>query len=190
MHTPLATLMADILAPDDEATLIQAAQKNPASFKELYLRWVKPVYQYLYFMVRSPADAEDLTSQVFIKAYEGLPRYHHRRCFSAWLFTIARNVARDHFRRSWRELPMETAGDVAVVPDLLNQAIRSDELRRLEVLVRSLPDAEQELIRLRYVAGLTYREIGDALDSSEDAIRKQISRLLSRLQNQLEAGHV
>lgn len=181
--------MEDRLTPDAEAALIRAAQQNPACFKELYLQWVKPVYQYLFFRVRSNADAEDLTSQVFMKAYEQLPRYQHRGCFSAWLFTIARNTARDHFRRSWRELPIESAGEPAADPGLLNQAIQAEELRCLAELLRGLTDEEQELIRLRYVAGLTYREIGEATGRSEEATRKNISRLLTRLSGQWEAKH-
>ncbi len=187
MHEFLTILMEDNSKQDDEAALVLTAQQNPAKFKSLYLRWVNPVYQYLLYMVKSSAEAEDLTSQVFLKAYEQLPRYQHRGCFSAWLFTIARNMARDHFRRSWREMPIEAAGDAAPNLDLLGWAIHSDELRRLDELIRSLPDAEQELIRLRYVAGLTYREIGVLTNHSEEAARKNLSRLLSRLQNQWEA---
>ena len=70
--------------------------------------------------------------------------------------------------------------------DLLDQTIRSDELQRLDRLIRTLPEEEQELIRLRFVVQLGYREIGAVLNRSEDAVRKNISRLLARLQVQLE----
>jgi RNA polymerase sigma-70 factor (ECF subfamily) len=189
MQDTLTILMDDSFLQDEEAAIIRAAQQDPALFKPLYLRWVHPIYQYLYFMVRCRAEAEDLTSQVFMKAYEQLPRYQHRGCFSAWLFTIARNLAHDHFRRSRRELPLEEAGDPLVHPDLLAQAIQSDELRRLDRVIQELPDDELELIRLRYAARLTYREIGAATGRSEEAARKNMTRLLARLQDQMEANH-
>ncbi len=189
MQDTLMTLMEESSLQDEEAALIRAAQQDPTRFKPLYLRWVKPIYQYLYFLVRSKPDAEDLTSQVFMKACEQLPRYQHHGCFSAWLFTIARNAANDHFRRSWRELPIEAANVPAVNPDLLGQAVHSDELQRLDGLIRDLPDDEQELIRLRYAAGLSYLEIGEMTGRSDEAVRKSISRLLSRLQDRLEADH-
>ncbi len=190
MQDTLMALIEDpLLQDDEESALIRAAQQDPSRFKPLYLRWARPIYQYLYFMTRSKAEAEDLTSLVFMKAYEQLPRYQHRGCFSAWLFAIARNTARDHFRRSRRELPLEAAGDPPVHLDLLAQTIQSEELQRLDGLIRNLPDEELELIRLRYVAGLTYREIGALTGRSEEATRKSLSRLLSRLQGQLEAGY-
>jgi RNA polymerase sigma-70 factor (ECF subfamily) len=186
MPNSLTILMEDASFQNDEVALIRSAQQNPARFKPLYLRWVNPVYQYLFFIVRSKAEAEDLTSQVFLKACEQLPRYRHQGCFSGWLFTIARNTARDHFRKSRRELPLEAAGEPAVSLDLLDRVIHTDELQRLDVLIRSLPEDELELIQLRYVAGLTYREIGMITRRSEDAARKSLSRLLSRLNSQLQ----
>ena len=134
MDKPISTLMEPTSSQVDEAALVLAAQQDPACFKSLYLRWVAPIYKYLFFMVQSQADAEDLTSQVFLKACEQLPRYRHRGYFSAWLFAIARNAARDHFRRAARELPIEAAGQAAADLDLLGQAVRSDELQRLELL--------------------------------------------------------
>lgn len=193
MKNYLAILMEDASLHDDEDSLIKSAQQNPARFKPLYLRWVKPIYQYLFFMLGSQAEAEDLTSQVFLKAYEQLPRYRQEGSFAAWLFSIARNTARDHFRKSRRELPIEAAGEPAqyldpIGQDLdpLDQVIRTEELQRLDGLIRRLPETELELIRLRYVAGLTYREIGQITHHSEEAIRKSIARLLARLNAQLQ----
>ena len=189
MDKPTSMLVETNSYEEDEAAIIRAAQLNPARFKPLYLRWIDPIYKYIFSMVRSQAVAEDLTAQVFLKACEQLPRYRHQGYFSAWLFTIARNTANDYFRKTSRELPIEAAGQVVSGLDPLAEAIRSDELQRLDELIRSLPEDQQELIRLRYVAGLTYQEIGALSHRSEDAIRKSLSRLISRLQNRLEVDH-
>ncbi len=170
----------------DEAELIRAAQRDPARFRPLYLQWVTPVYKYLLARLRDPLEAEDLTSQVFLTACEQLPRYNHRGRFAAWLFTIARNKCRDYYRTAGRSASLDEAEALGSDPDLLAVAIRSDEIQRLERTIRALPEAELDLVRLRFTAGLTYAEIGALLGKREDAVRKQLERLLARLQFQME----
>jgi len=174
---------------EDEADLALPARRTPALFKKLYLRWVSPVYRYLLHQVGDTSIAEDLTSQVFLTAFEQLPRYQHRGTFAAWVFTIARNKARDHFRRSGRQVSMEAIADAAIRPDLLGEIIHADRLERLDLLIRGLPEGELEMIRLRYVAELSLAEIGALVHRSEEATRKAISRLLARLQRQMEDDH-
>ena len=174
---------------EDEADLAVPARRTPPLFKKLYLRWVTPVYRYLLYQVGDADVAEDVTSQVFLKAYEQLPRYQHRGTLAAWLFTIARNGARDHFRRSAREVSIDAVAETAIRPDPLGEIIQTDQLKRLDGLIRTLPEGELEMVRLRYVAGLSYAEIGALVHRSEEATRKAISRLLSRLQSQMEDDH-
>jgi RNA polymerase sigma-70 factor (ECF subfamily) len=169
----------------DEEALAHDGQRTPALFKKLYLLWVDAIFKYLLHQVGDQSIAEDMTSQVFLKAFEQLPRYKHRGHFAAWLFTIARNSARDHYRRSPREVPIETAEVPAAASDLLDGIVAADEISRLDRLIRALPEDELELIRLRYVAGLSYAEIGAMLHRSEEATRKAIFRLLGRLRGQM-----
>jgi RNA polymerase sigma-70 factor (ECF subfamily) len=172
---------------EEECELLEQAQASLAGFKLLYLHWMPLVYRYFYFRTENSKDAEDLTAQVFLKVYEDLPNYREHGQFPAWLFTIARNQAIDYYRAGSSEVPLEIVDPVDETPDLLFQAVRSDEIQRLHRLIHSLTEDEQELIRLRYVAELGYREIGVVLNRKEDAVRKSISRLLARMENQLEA---
>jgi RNA polymerase sigma-70 factor, ECF subfamily len=185
---PAADRATDLL-PQDEAELIRAAQSTPHKFRPLYLHWVTPVYKYLLARLRDPLLAEDLTSQVFLTACEMLPRYDHRGRFAAWLFTIARNKARDHFRTAGRSAPLQDAEAHGSDPDLLAQAVHSDEIQRLRSLIRALSEADLDLVRLRFTAGLTYGDIGALLGKSDEAVRKQLERLLARMQSQMEDDH-
>jgi len=171
---------------DDDERLVQAAQRNPADFKPIYQKWLKPVYRYFYFRVGDEKDAEDLTSQVFLKAYEDLPRYRNRGCFSAWLFSIARARAVDFHRKTNRQVPLAEAGPLPYEASLTDQTIHDDDLNEVLDLIHCLPPDQQELIRLRFVAELNYREIGSLLHRKEDAVRKAIARILDRIQMEID----
>ncbi|MDD2695957.1 MAG: RNA polymerase sigma factor [Anaerolineales bacterium] len=181
--------------PDEDSELILAAQKNSSLFQAIYDRWAVRVYQYFYHRTGEMTSAEDLTSQLFFAAYQALPRYQHRGHFAAWLFTIARNLVKEHYRKQRREVPLDMArhmmspSELAVPTDPAEEYAHSDEIRQLVQLVRSLPEEERELIRLRYVANLSFADMAIVLTRREDAVKKSLYRLQARLQSLLEQNH-
>jgi RNA polymerase sigma-70 factor, ECF subfamily len=148
-----------------------------------------PVYQYFYYRTGDVASAEDLTSQLFLSAYQSLPRYQHRGHFAAWLFAIARNLARKDYRKNRRQAPIEMAKHLASSLDLSAECAQADEIECLKRLVQSLPKEEQELIRLRYAAGLSFADMAIVLHKREDAVKKSLYRLQARLHVLLEQNH-
>ena len=172
---------------EEDAKLVLAARQNPGEFKQLYQKWMARIFRYFYFRVGNVKDAEDLTSQVFLKVFEDLPRYRDRGCFSAWLFSIAHARVVDYYRRGHREVPLSTLAPETVPDDLPAQSAYRDDIQHLLVMLQSLSMEEQELIRLRFAAELSYQEIGLILNRKQDAVRKSISRLLERMQSQWEA---
>lgn len=179
----------DNCSKDEFPDMVQEAQASLIGFKHLYQRWLSPVYRYFYSRVGISKDAEDLTAQVFLKVYEYLPHYRECGQFPAWLFTIVRNQAMDYFKSRSREVSLEIIDPVDETRDLLSEAVLSEEIRRLHHLIYELPEEEQELIRLRFVVKLGYREIGVVLNRKEDAVRKAVTRLLARMENQMEINH-
>lgn len=178
---------------DKDAELVRAAQQDPAAFEALYRKWLKPVYRYFFFRLGNTKDADDLTAQVFLKAYQALPHYHSRSYFSTWLFTIAHARLVDHYRRSARKTARETSIEQMEIPvsaaDPPTQAIRKEEIKQVFTLLKSLTEKEQTLIRLRFMAVLSYREIGQVLHCKEDTARKSVARLLERMKKELEKDH-
>ncbi|MBN2499907.1 MAG: sigma-70 family RNA polymerase sigma factor [Anaerolineales bacterium] len=177
----------------EDAELVSAAQQNPARFEELYLKWLKPVYRYFYFRLGNVKDAEDLTSQVFLKAYKDLPRYRNQGAFSAWLFSIAHARLVDHYRKgsrkAVRDIDIEQLEIPSNLPGPLSQATIQSEIEQLFSLLKGLTEKEQTLIRLRFIAELSYREIGEILGCKSDTARKSVSRLLDRLKLKMEKAH-
>jgi len=176
------------ILPEHITALVAEAKTNPEAFGGLYEHYVQPVYRYLYSRVGSSHEAEDLTSQTFFSAYEGMPRYRERGHFSAWLFRIAQSKLMDYFRKNktWVYEVEESTEGSSDAADTLNDLIEDEELRQIRFLIRRLRDNEKELIRLRYVADLTFVEMAEVLGKREDAVRKSHDRLLARLRSQME----
>ena len=174
------------MSQDELHDLIAAAKSDPAAFSRLYDRYLQPVYRYLYSRLGDAHSAEDVTSQTFIAAYEALPKYREQGQFTAWLFRIARSKMNDHFRRNRYEVELEAAERMAAGEDALGALIQDEELKRLRSVIKTLNPEEQDLIRLRYVADLSFVEIADLLGKREDAVKKSMYRLLARLKSQME----
>lgn len=171
---------------DQDGGLALAAQNDPAVFQLIYDRWVVKIYQYFYFHTGDQPAAEDLTSQLFLSALQALPRYQNRGHFAAWLFAIARNLSKEYYRKNHREVPLEAASAIPSSSNLSDEVTHLDEITRLRLLVLSLPEEERELIRLRYVAKLTFADMAIVVNKHEDAVKKSLYRLQARLQSLLE----
>jgi RNA polymerase sigma-70 factor (ECF subfamily) len=155
------------------------------AFEDLYREYVQRIYAFLRSQLGSAADAEDVTSQVFMKAYEAYPRYEPRfETPAAWLFQIARNAALDHHRRAGRRARAEQAlaHQPAVVTEPADVAHDRMAYRDLVEAVAKLPERHREVIGLRH-SGLTFLEIGRLMDCSEDAAKMLYHRALRSLRS-------
>jgi len=170
--------------------IITSARQDPQMFGDLYLLYGQPVFRYLYSRMGSVPEAEDATAQTFLAALERFPKYRHDGYFASWLFSIARNKAMDYFRKRRKETPLEEAEFIPADGNILQQVIKTERIAALSKLISTLSEDEQELIRLRYVAELSFAEIGHLLGQKEDTVKKSLYRLLARLKVQLEDSHV
>jgi RNA polymerase sigma-70 factor (ECF subfamily) len=171
---------------DEIPLLVAAAREDPAAFARLYDCYVQPIYRYAFSRLGSRHEAEDITSQTFTVAYESLPRYRERGHFAAWLFRIARSKIMDHYRKGRREVSIEAAERMFENHDALGSLIEQEELGRLRSAVLSTSEEEQDLIRLRYVADLSFAEMAELLGKREEAVKKSLYRLLARLKSKME----
>ncbi|MBZ5578153.1 MAG: sigma-70 family RNA polymerase sigma factor [Acidobacteriia bacterium] len=165
----------------DERLLIEAAQKDPRRFADLYEAHVDRVYAFIARRIRDRADAEDLTSDVFHQALAKLPQFEWRGVpFAAWLYRIAANTIADRWQRAAREAgeaaPEESAG----------AALEETERRAmLFQLVDRLPAAQQRVIHERFVEQRSIREIAQGLERSEGAVKQLQLRALETLRAQM-----
>lgn len=171
---------------DDE--LIRAAQVNPRAFDVLYRRYIGRIYAYLYSFTRDVSEAEDLTSQTFLSAWKSLGRYREQGTFSAWLFRIARNKARDLHRQKHPHVPLDAAENLLVEWDPAAGLEKEETLRKAARLIKNLDPEQIELLRLRFSAGLGYAEIGAIFGRSSEATKMAFHRLFQKLRIEMEGA--
>jgi RNA polymerase sigma-70 factor (ECF subfamily) len=176
-------------APATEAEislLIAQAQKDPVGIAAIYDRFIEPVYSYIYSRVMDAGTAEDLAASTFLNVLEELPHYIEQSQFNARLYSIAGSIVADHIQSNTSPSPAPYKRKADTTPEPLVETPYSKEVRRLSGLVQELDEERLELLRLRYIAGLSFSEIGSVLGRSEEAVKKALSRVTGALQQQLE----
>jgi RNA polymerase sigma-70 factor (ECF subfamily) len=148
----------------------------------LYAEQLPRVYNYFRYRVGRGPVAEDLTSITFEKAWRARHRYRRDlSAFSTWLFTVARNVAVDHYRQRRPHVPLEAAAALPGGPTPEELAEQRSDAERLGRLIEGLPDRERELLSLKYGAGLTNRAITRMTGLSETNVGTILHRTIQQL---------
>jgi RNA polymerase sigma-70 factor, ECF subfamily len=177
----------------DERLLIEAAQKDPARFAELYELNFERVYAYAIRRVENRAEAEDVTSEVFHQALANLKRFEWRGIpFAAWLFRIAANLISDRWQRSGREV----ADDSGALESAQSESgkISSAEIEEVEQratlyrLVSTLPDEQRRVVVLRFVEQKSIKEVAREVRKTEGAVKQLQFRALSNLRARMEGA--
>ena len=171
---------------DAERLLIEAAQKDPARFAELYENNFDRVYAFIARRVRDRNETEDLTSEVFHHALAGLTRFEWRGVpFVAWLYKIASNAIIDRAKRAAKDQQSQV---ILGLPEDINPRGIEDEIEqraRLFQLVERLPVDQRRVIAMRFAEGKSIREIANELGRSEGAVKQLQFRALQNLRAQL-----
>jgi RNA polymerase sigma-70 factor (ECF subfamily) len=183
-NSPLSAPVTSDGKEEDAVLAVQASKGDAQAFGVLYDRHVAAVYRYVYYRVRDDAEAEDLTSEVFMKALRAIPRYEPRQAFLAWLYRIARNAIIDKVRRGGRQVSFEDAlehpdAHQTIDPDVEILAT-SDSATLREALARLTP-LQQEVIVLRFLEGFSTLEIAKMIGKREGTVRGIQFRALGAL---------
>lgn len=189
MTVPDKLAARDYMTADD-FQLVMWARDDTAAFGELYTRYVKKIYNYIYYRTGNHHDAEDLTSRVFFRALAHIENYTDRGVpFSAWLYRIAHNlVANWHRDRSRQKIVSlddyigNSTGHAA--PEALAEDLEESE--KLLETIGQLPEERQQLLILKFVERLSNAEIGEIMNRTEGAIKSLYHRTLLSLRDRLE----
>jgi RNA polymerase sigma-70 factor (ECF subfamily) len=171
---------------EDAALARRAASGEAEAFGVLYDRHMSAVYRYVFYRVRNEAEAEDVTSEVFMRALRAIPKYEPRQAFLAWLYRIARNAVIDRSRRrgARQQVTFEDAlahpnADQIVNPD--TGLLAGSDASVVRRAMQQLTPLQQEILVLRYVEGLDTKAISKLVGKRDGTIRGIEFRALSAL---------
>jgi RNA polymerase sigma-70 factor, ECF subfamily len=174
----------------DEARLIERARaSDKTAISELYRAHVQSIYRYLYLRVNDAHTAEDLTSEVFLRALESLDTFEYRGLpFSAWLFRIARDRLVDHYRRQSRRPDCSAlTEDLACDDDEPHEvAVRLQEEAQVRAALGELTEDQRLVLVLRFVEHESLADIGCRLGKTEGAVKSLQHRALAALNRVME----
>jgi len=177
-----------------DASLVKQAQAGDAdAFGALYERYAQTIFRFLFAQLSNRWDAEDLTSDVFLRAWHSLPRYRERSFpFSAYLFRIARNVLIDHYRHSGRREVFSTddlsgfADDRAFSGKIVATKFEHQELYKN---LGKLRENYRTVLVLRFLNELSPKETAQVMRRSEGAVRVLQHRALAALRKMIEKNN-
>lgn len=172
--------------PDDERRWVARAIDDPAAFTRLYSHYFPRLYAYARYRVASEQEAEEVVAETFLKVVEALDRFQwrHAQSFAAWLFRIAHHLLIDRARQARRV----QSAPLADLPHLVSRellpdeaAVRAEEFAHLHRLLGTLSPRRQEIITLRFFAGLRNHEIAHVLAIDERTVAAHLCRGLDEL---------
>ena len=168
---------------DAEWKIIQAAQKNPASFRPLYDKYYVPIFRFVLKRAGEESIAADITSQVFLKAMNKLPKYEYRGVpFSAWLYRIASNEVTQYFRKSSKNRVVSI--NDTIIPDLVTEEYDDDTEQQRLALKQMLSELKADdliMVELRFFEQRSFKEIAEILDLTESNAKVKTYRIIERM---------
>jgi len=186
--TPAAARSAKDSTAHVRRLVERGQQGDRAALEELYLLHFDRIYSYLHMSVGNRHDAEDLTTQTFLKMLESIKRFKWQSApFSAWLFRIAHNLAMDHFRANRRWQPEEDVPEPEgeSEPSAEAAALQSIGRQSMLELIDGLSTEQQQVLTLKFVFNLPNADVATILDKTEGAIKSLQHRALVSLQKQI-----
>ena len=172
----------------EEQTPQLAVRADADSFVHLYRLYLNPVYSYLYARLGNRHEAEDVTSVAFERAWSSLVNYVPTGSFKAWLFTIVNRSLADYYR-SRKPTPVEVDSLADTLPDggmgPEDTVIASEQVRYVMSAMSVLSPDQQEIIALRFLGELRYKEIAEILGKREAAVKMAAYRGLDEMRKLL-----
>jgi RNA polymerase sigma-70 factor (ECF subfamily) len=185
-------LEGDWMGADSEP--VQLRRGDPAAFDALLARYQNRLYRYLVRLTANPTAAQDLFQETWLKVITRIHRYDDRRPFEPWLFSVARNLAIDHLRKTAPESldePSESgearsarigAGEPGSLDRLLERERRGQLERRLE----ELPALYREALSLRFEEDMTFEQMAEVLSAPVSTVKSRVQRALATLRRRMQ----
>ena len=181
----------------DEEIIISYLNGDKDAFTEVVNRYLKLIYNFTYRLVGNEKSAEDISQEVFLKAWKNLKKFDTEKSFKTWLFSIAKNSCIDYLRKrkdvSLSTFDSENGGNI-IEDNLIDMELMADETfarkqddEQLDIAMGTLSVIQKEVIILKYVNEMSLSETAEILGMSTDTVKSHHRRALIRLKRHLGA---
>ncbi|MFW6159537.1 MAG: RNA polymerase sigma factor [Acidobacteriota bacterium] len=176
--------------PDDEDLIRRFKKGDKKAFESLVKKYFGKVFQLSFSMTRNRAETEDLTQDIFIKVYTGLAGFRFNSQFGTWLYRIASNHLKDHFRSRSRTKHVSLDEEINLFPTETKEApneelLKEEKSNLVTKALHQLPRKQQIILTLRDIQGFSYEEIGKILKISPGTVDSRIHRARKMLREKL-----
>lgn len=178
--------MAEILEENATELASRAQTGDSQAFALIYDTFIKKIYDFVFYKTMHQQLAEDLTSQTFLKAWKNIAQFKGGN-FSAWLYTIARNIVVDHYRSQKEILAVEDFWDLKADDDVLREVEERLKIEKLQQGLARLKSSEREILMLRLWQDLPFKEIAVILGKNEGAAKMSFARAMESLKKEMPA---
>ncbi len=181
---------------DDKEIIINYLNGDKNAFTEIVNRYLKLIYNFTYRFIGNDKIAEDITQEVFLKAWKNIKKFDVEKSFKTWIFSIAKNTSIDYLRKR-KDIPMsvfdnEEGGNI-IEDNLKDGELKADEIfalsqdkKQVEKAMTELTIAQKEVIILRYVNEMSFMEIAEIMDIPVDTAKSHNRRALIKMKKSME----
>jgi RNA polymerase sigma-70 factor (ECF subfamily) len=185
-------------APSDDELIARSQRGDTRGFAQLVKRYQDYMHNAVVHLVGPGEDAEDLTQEVFMKAYRGIDGFKGRSRFSTWLYGIMLNCVRSHWRRQGRGpdvVSLEAGGDEDSSPPdppdqsaagPMQQVLRQERVEVVRRCIRKLSPTLREVLVLRDLQGLPYADLAESLDVPLGTVKSRLARARNALRDEIQ----
>lgn len=176
----------------DELQLIQEVLGGKtASYEKIVQHYYRKLYGYLFKLVQDKHTTEELTQEVFVKAYKNLDKFRQSKCFGVWLFAIGKNTVLDYFKYTRNRKTYELMEDTDTTPESSAQnpehiLLRKETIEMVDDVIQGLPEKYRELILLKYFEELSYDDIAAKLRMSSKEVKWKLHQARRKMVQSIE----
>jgi RNA polymerase sigma-70 factor, ECF subfamily len=171
---------------DDQKIVLSCQSGRLEDFGILYDKYIKKIYDFIYYKTTHKETAEDLASLTFFKALEKINTFDASKgTFSSWLYQIARNSVIDHYRTKKNNINIEDVWDLAGDDDLDRDLDNKEKIEKIQKYISGLKIEQREIIMMRVWQEMPYHEIAEITGQSEEVCRMSFSRAIKKLKQEM-----
>lgn len=173
------------IVENEKELVLKSKQGDNLAFGMLYDRYIKRIYNFVFYKTYNKEIAEDITSQTFFKALNNIQSVDPERSFSSWLYKIAQNTVIDHYRKDRPTQDIDDVWDISDETDFVHDIETDLQFKKVKKHLDQLSLVERDIIIMRVWQDMSYKEIAEVVGKTEANCKMIYSRSIKKLREMM-----